>query len=105
MNSLRMAVIGGGHLGGIHASLLSRMDDVQLLAVADPDEHARQRLAEKLSVQTVADYRPLIEQMDAAVLAVPTSLHREIGTELLRRGVHLLVEKPLAGSDIIGQRN
>jgi predicted dehydrogenase len=104
MNKLRMAVVGCGHLGRIHARLLSELDTVQLVAAVDPNPAARQAVADSLSIGAYADYKELPGQIDAAVLAAPTSLHAEIALYLMERGIHLLVEKPLATTAHDAQR-
>ena len=96
MNELRLAVIGCGHLGRIHARLLSEIEQVRLVAAVDPDPAARQAVAEPLQIESWSDYQQLPGQVDAAVLAAPTSMHAEIALYLMERGIHLLVEKPMA---------
>ena len=98
MSRLRIAVIGAGHLGRIHAKLLSQVDGAELVAISDPVEAARQQAGKQFDVPTVADYRDLVDRIDAAVIAAPTDYHAEIATDLLKAGKHLLVEKPLAAN-------
>jgi predicted dehydrogenase len=98
LKELRIAVIGAGHLGRIHARLLSAMCGVKLVAVVDPLETARESVAAECKSMPVADYRKLLERVDAAVIAAPTPLHHAIATDFLKRGVHLLIEKPLAAT-------
>ena len=95
MSQLRIAVIGAGHLGRIHAKLLGQVDGASLVAISDPIESARENAASLYSVPTYADYRQCIPEIDAAVIAAPTDAHAEIAGELLRAGKHVLVEKPL----------
>jgi predicted dehydrogenase len=85
---LKLAVIGAGHMGRFHAEKFSRLPGVELAAVVDRDA-AR---------ATVSDYRTVIGKIDAAVVAVPTDLHHEVARACLERGVHVLVEKPLAAT-------
>ena len=98
MNRLRIAVVGAGHLGSIHAKLLGEVEQVQLVGVVDPSPEARSRIAQELGAASFTDYREIVHQMDAAVIAVPTENHHAVGADLLRRGVHLFVEKPLAST-------
>ena len=98
MSKLRVGVVGAGHLGRIHARLLAAMPEVQLVAVADPVLEAREAVAEESHTMAVADYTKLLGRIDAAVVATPTSLHHAIACELLRCGVPVLVEKPLAAT-------
>jgi predicted dehydrogenase len=95
---VRIAVIGCGHLGRIHARLLGGVEGAQLVAVADPVSESRRQAAAETGAAEFADYRDLIGLIDAAVVAAPASLHHAIGMDLLRHGVHLLMEKPLATS-------
>lgn len=85
---MKLAVIGAGHMGRFHAEKFSRLPGVELAAVVDRDA-AR---------ATVSDYRTVIGKIDAAVVAVPTDLHHEVARACLERGVHVLVEKPLAAT-------
>ncbi|QEG41552.1 Gfo/Idh/MocA family oxidoreductase [Roseimaritima ulvae] len=94
----RIAVIGAGHLGKIHARLLGQVEDAVLAGIADPTPAARQAVEETFDVPVVADYQDLIADIDAAVIASPTGYHAEIASTLLKAGKHVFVEKPLATS-------
>jgi predicted dehydrogenase len=96
VNKLRVAVIGAGHLGRIHTRIALGLDEIELVAVADPVDAARRSVADEFGVRTVADYRELVGEIDAAIVAAPTVLHHAIGINLLSGGVALLVEKPIA---------
>jgi predicted dehydrogenase len=85
-------------LGSFHAQKLARFPDVELVAVVDPLPASRNRLAGQCGAQPFADHRPLLGQIDAAVVAAPTQHHHAIASELLNWGVHLLVEKPLCAT-------
>lgn len=98
MRPLRAAVIGAGHLGSIHARRLLALPEFALVAVADPLPERRTALADSCHVEAVADHRVLLGKIDAAIVATPTRWHHAIALELLRHGVHLLVEKPLAAT-------
>jgi predicted dehydrogenase len=95
VRKLHAAVIGAGRLGGLHAQKLARLESVDLVAVVDPVESRRNRLAAECRTKALADYRPLLGQIDAAVVAAPSEVHHPIALELLNWGTHVLVEKPL----------
>lgn len=97
---LRAAVIGVGSMGRNHARVYAEMEDVQLIAVADVDQAAAVRVANIYGVRAYADYRMMLEAepLDLVTIAVPTRLHREVAEVAAAHGVHLFVEKPLAGS-------
>lgn len=98
MTRTRMAVVGCGHLGAIHARLLAARTDVELVAVVDPEAGQRERVAEAHGCQGLAEPKALVGLVDAAVVAAPTGLHAAVSLPLLEAGIDLLVEKPLAAS-------
>jgi predicted dehydrogenase len=98
---LRMAVIGVGHLGKEHARILAGLPEVELVGVADLNQEHAQAVAHRLNTQAFSDYWPLLNLVDAACIAVPTSQHVAVAREFLRRGIPLLIEKPLA-ADLAG---
>ncbi|HEY6229944.1 MAG TPA: Gfo/Idh/MocA family oxidoreductase [Pyrinomonadaceae bacterium] len=96
---LRTAVIGVGHLGRQHARIHSDLAAeglTQCVLVCDLDEEIARRVSSERNVEWTADWREAIGQVDAVSLAVPTETHCEIAVELLKAGIHVLVEKPIA---------
>lgn len=104
MSKLRVAVIGCGHLGRIHARLISDNDTVELVGVVDPSKPARDRVAQETGVPAAADIGQLPVAVDAAILAAPTGLHAELAVPLLRSGIDLLIEKPLTVTSAEAER-
>jgi predicted dehydrogenase len=98
MSRLRLAVVGTGHLGKIHARLAAALPEIQLVAVVDSVEETRNQVAAEFDAQPLADCRELFGQVDGAIVATPTSSHFEIASELLRGGLHVLVEKPITNT-------
>lgn len=96
MSRVRVAVVGVGHLGRIHAQKLAARDDVELVAVTDSDEATRTRVAESCATRAVTDHSALIDEVDAAFVAAPTRYHETIGLDLLGAGIPVFMEKPLA---------
>jgi predicted dehydrogenase len=95
---LRLGIIGAGHLGKFHAKIAAQNPEIQLVAIADPNLPAAKQLAEETNTHALSDFRVMLPELDAAIIAAPTCLHFGIGQELLRRGIHTLIEKPLAVS-------
>lgn len=95
---LKVAVIGAGIMGSNHSRVYAEMDDVDLVAIADPNTGACGRIARIYGPRVYADYRELLdrEQPDLVSIAVPSRSHGPVACEVMRRGVHALVEKPLA---------
>jgi predicted dehydrogenase len=98
MARLRLAVIGVGHLGKEHARILAGMPDVELVGVADVNMDQARAVAARCGSRAFGDYWPLLNLVDAAVVAVPTTQHFAIAAGFLGRGIPLLVEKPLAAT-------
>jgi predicted dehydrogenase len=96
VKTLRAAVIGVGHMGRFHAEKLAASDAAMLVAVADSNVARAQQVAAALDCAAQTDFRALLGKIDAAFVAVPTALHREVVGAFLEAGVHVLVEKPLA---------
>jgi predicted dehydrogenase len=98
VNPLRCAVIGAGHLGRIHTRLAQSLPDVELVGVVDPLPEARARVAGEFGVRAFADLEELAEHIDAAIVAATTAQHFSVCRALLRRGIHVLVEKPITAA-------
>ena len=96
MSRVRMGVVGVGALGRHHARILSQMEGVELVAVAEANPQRGQAIAAQHQTQWVADHHDLIPLVDAVSVVVPTVAHLEVASEFLSRGIPVLVEKPLA---------
>ena len=96
MTRVKVAVIGCGHLGTIHARLLAARSDAELVAVVDPVAESRQRVAEAHGCAALAEPDELVGLADAVVVAAPTCLHAAVSLPLLSQGLDLLIEKPIA---------
>ena len=95
MGRLRAGLIGMGVMGNLHARVLSSLDEVELVGIADP-ARAGEIVA---GVKVEPDLLGLISRgIDYAVVATPTGLHEEVGLLLVEHGIHALIEKPLAPS-------
>ncbi|MFL6448206.1 MAG: Gfo/Idh/MocA family oxidoreductase [Bryobacteraceae bacterium] len=104
MNPLRVAVIGVGSFGRNHARVISSLPDVELSAVVDADDVRGRAVAEEYGTAFFFDLNAAIGKIDAAVVATPTATHEEIASNLLKAGVDVLVEKPIAASSAAGNR-
>lgn len=98
MKTLRIGLIGAGHLGRIHARLLSGIEGVELVGVADPIADARRAVAAENNIAETADFRELLPRIDAAIVATPTRFHHAVAMHLAEHGIHLLVEKPITST-------
>ncbi|MCH7526356.1 MAG: Gfo/Idh/MocA family oxidoreductase [Planctomycetes bacterium] len=95
--SLRVAVIGVGHMGRHHARLYHDLPESDLIAVVDLDGDRAREHAKKYGAKALTDAADLLDlNLDAATVAVPTVAHERVAGPLIEAGVALLVEKPLA---------
>ena len=97
-SKVRLAVVGCGAVAQIHhLPAIAHSDRVEAAVLVDADEKRARALAERFGVpEVMTDFKQLPGQVDAAVVALPNSLHAPVSIELLQRGVHVLVEKPMA---------
>jgi UDP-N-acetylglucosamine 3-dehydrogenase len=103
--SIRTAVIGVGAMGRHHARLYHDLLDSELVAVADTSRASGEAIAKLYGIKFYTDCRAMLdaEEVEAVSVCVPTTLHREVALEAIRRGIHVLVEKPIAASVSDGQ--
>ncbi|MEY6432537.1 Gfo/Idh/MocA family oxidoreductase [Thioalkalicoccus limnaeus] len=95
---VRVAVIGVGYLGRFHALIYARRPDVELVGVVDTDPARARAVADEAGCDAYAEIGPLLSRVDAVSVVVPTSAHRAVAAPLLRRGIHVLLEKPIAAT-------
>jgi predicted dehydrogenase len=96
MSMLRLGVVGVGSLGFHHARILSTTPGIRFTGIYDSSQSRRNDVASKLNVTAHDTIDELLKDVDAVVIAVPTSAHEEVALAAIARGVHVLIEKPIA---------
>jgi predicted dehydrogenase len=99
-----MAVVGAGGFGRNHLRVIHEMDGVELVAVVDTDALKAADAAKQYGCEALTDLAGLTGKVDAAVVAVPTIDHADVGCRLLGAGIDVLVEKPIAPDLASAQR-
>jgi UDP-N-acetylglucosamine 3-dehydrogenase len=96
---LRVGVVGVGVMGSNHARVLAGLPGIRLVGVADPDHQQARFVAGALGT-TAVDYVDALLPLgvDAVTIAAPTHLHHDIALTCIKRGIHVLVEKPIASN-------
>ena len=96
MSRIRTAVIGAGSFGRHHLRILSQSPGAELAGVVDSNAQRAAAAATQYGCPAYASIAELAGKIDAAVVAVPTSAHADVGCALLESGIDVLVEKPIA---------
>ena len=98
--SLRIGVIGAGNMGRHHVRVLADTPSAELVGVADANLAAAGAAASRFGIPIHDDYRRLFDERgpEAVVVAVPTVDHHRVAMDAIERGIHVLVEKPIAAS-------
>jgi UDP-N-acetylglucosamine 3-dehydrogenase len=104
MKKLRTAVIGAGNMGKNHARVYSEISD--LVAIADISAERGQPIASRYGVKFYNDFKQMIKEStpEAISIVVPTKFHKEVAIYCLKKGVPVLVEKPIADTTINAKR-
>jgi predicted dehydrogenase len=95
---IRAGVIGVGYLGRFHARIYNDMEGVDLVGVADTDRQTADRVASEYDTRALYDPMDLLDEVDVVSVVVPTSLHRQVAIPYLEKGIHMLLEKPVAST-------
>lgn len=96
MKTIRTGVVGVGHMGINHARIYSELPGNQLAAVYDTNTEAATAAARSFNCRVAATLEEFASLVDAATICTPTVTHHSTGMELLSKGKHLLIEKPIA---------
>ncbi len=98
MSKPRIAVVGVGRLGSIHAKLIREAGLFDLVALVDPVPASRLIASEQFGTPAVADVEEILHLFDCAIIATPTVYHHQVAIQLLESGKHLLIEKPITAT-------
>jgi predicted dehydrogenase len=96
-NKIRVGVIGAGRMGERHCRVYSALPTVEFVGLADVSAQRGRSVANQYGGEVFTDYRDLLCNVDAVSVATPTDTHLDITRHALSEGIHVLVEKPLAG--------
>ena len=95
MKRIRVAVIGVGHVGEYHVQKYVSLPEAELIGVVDIDRERANIIASRYGTKAYFNHKDILDKVDAVSIAVPTKDHFSIGLEVLSRGIHLLMEKPI----------
>ncbi|HJQ20180.1 MAG TPA: Gfo/Idh/MocA family oxidoreductase [Gemmatimonadaceae bacterium] len=96
--TVSIGVIGAGALGYHHVRLLRGRPEATLVGFYDSSAERAAQVTKELGVPAFQSVDALLDQVQAAVLVVPTKAHHDVAIRALHRGIHLLIEKPIAAT-------
>ena len=93
--SVRVGVIGTGHLGSHHVKHFAKINEATLIGVFDTDQNRSEEIAKKNNTKSFSNLKALIKQTDAISIVTPTESHAMIALKCINSGKHIFVEKPM----------
>jgi len=93
---VKVGVAGVGHMGKEHARIYSELQEAELVGVHDSNSDTARKIAAKCKTRAFGSLEEMVDAVDAASIVTPTTTHLAIAEPFLKRGKHVLVEKPIA---------
>jgi len=97
---LKVAVVGIGVMGYNHARIYNELQkdgNVELVGLSDMNKDRLNEVSEEFGVKAFSNYMDLLEEdLDAVSIVVPTFLHKEVALPFIKKGISVLIEKPIA---------
>jgi predicted dehydrogenase len=94
--TVRIGVVGAGALGFHHTRILRDVPGAQLMGFHEADPARAEKVSSELGVKAFASLDALLDVVDAVSVVVPTPAHYAVAAPALERGLHVLIEKPIA---------
>ncbi len=102
---LRAGVIGVGVMGQHHVRAYREIPDIEMVGFVDTDETLSAAIRQRHNVRGWQDVNEFLdhERPDLVTIAVPTVLHGDVARAAIERGIHVLIEKPIAETEAEGR--
>ena len=94
-NTIRIGVIGVGHLGNFHVKRLKEISGISISGIYDNNPIRADEISNQYDVKSFSSLQKLLEISDAVSIVTPTPYHYEIANLALDKGCHLFIEKPI----------
>ena len=95
MNTVKIGVIGTGHLGKLHVKMLAQNSNCTFAGIFDKNPEQAMLCAETYKVPVFSTIDSLLDAVDAVTIASITSTHYEVAKLCIERGIHVFIEKPI----------
>ena len=97
--SLKVGILGAGHMGRVHGQILAQDERLKLIGVADKDEEKAKELANLLETKSFSSLGDLVgKNPEAVYITTSNTTHAELTLKLLKEKIHIFCEKPMATS-------
>ena len=93
---VKVGVAGVGHMGKEHARIYAESKGAELVGVHDSNPDTAKKIADKCRTRAFSSLEEMVEAVEAASIVTPTTTHLAIAAPFLKKGKHVLVEKPIA---------
>jgi len=98
VTGFRVAVVGAGRMGKLHARVIDEMNEAELACVVDTNEAVARAVARQRNTRALAQAADAVELADAAIIAVPTADHLRVARPFVAAGKPVLIEKPITNN-------
>lgn len=92
---VRIAVIGTGYLGRLHARVLTEMAEVEVVGFVEPRDPTAAEVESSLGLRRFDSVEEIAPEIECAVVATPTTSHHPVSIELIESGCDVMIEKPI----------
>ena len=96
--SVRVGVVGTGHLGSHHVKHFANINEAALVGIFDINKNRSKEVAKKNNTKSFPSLKALIEKTDAISVVTPTESHAKIALQCINSGKHVFVEKPMTNT-------
>jgi len=98
MEKIKIGIIGTGHLGKLHVKMFKQIFECEVIGLYDSNVQTAKEVAQEFNVKVFDTLDELLNEIQAASIAVNTTSHHYIAKKCLEKGIHIFVEKPITAS-------
>ncbi len=99
----RVGVVGTGYLGRLHARILTEIPEASMMGFVETNDAIASEIGATLRIKRYPTVAALVEDVECAVIATPTTSHYEVAKQFLEAGRDVLIEKPMTATSVESQ--
>lgn len=104
MSTLKIGLLGAGHLGKIHLKCIRQVEELDLIGFYDPNDENSQMVEKEFGLKRFSSLEQIIDASDAIDIVTPTINHYECADSALKAGKHVFIEKPVVSAPVEAQK-